>query len=869
MRSRLLIFLLVFIQVMVFAQERPEIAPLSIDFINYFHGKNDASDNGLYGYVPSPYKVNFNIEPGKQTSLKSGADFPLKFDLRVANLVTPVKNQGSTGSCWTFATIGSIESRWKKLETIEYNLSEQNIGMCHGFDWGINDGGNDMIAAAYLTRLSGPVAETDDPYQGLTQTECKTGLIPVAYAPEVVWLPNKKDIIKEYLMKYGAIAVSMYTGGSKMYTYYNSSDYTFYYTGETGHVDHAVLVVGWDDSKTVTGGSSSTTTTGAWIVKNSWGTTWGESGYFYVAYDDNAFLSTAAYYPYKEELGFVDELKMDDELGMVTSIGFHSEDMWGMMHIPISSPTFINSIGTFLTSDASSVHIQAYKTFQGDTLLKDLITEGTFSERFPGYYRFDLPFVADTDVWVTVKYHTPNYGYPVPAETEIADYAYPEITNGGTYYYSKNGEKWDSLGADVENLDYDLCIRAYSYSDTSLVPWFTADRRTVCTGSDVTFYDKSSGNPESVEWDFGTGASPQTATGPGPHTVSYSSAGFKTISQTVTSGDNTQAISRNDFIDVVSSLVIYTSATSVELVAGDSLIIEAFGADSYEWTPSETLDSPTGSKVVAKPEDDIMYTVTGTMGSCSGSATSEITIIYPPDNDDICDAFEIQTGYSGTFTNENATVEKDEPAPPEGECDQPMQWCEEGGLQNSVWFTFTGPESGHVSIITEGLDTQLAMYESESCDSVTLDKMVAAFDDYFGPSKYYAAALDFVEVTPGKRYYVQCDGSAGGVEGSFKLSMSESHVGIETPLSLQSNMDMRIFPNPSDKGFTIEVLNPLSGTYNLKITDLSGRVVFNEDNIDGESGLIYYVEDGLLPSGMYLVEVLGKTGRVISPVVIK
>jgi hypothetical protein len=61
-----------------------------------------------------------------------------------------------------------------------------------------------------------------------------------------------------------------------------------------------------------------------------------------------------------------------------------------------------------------------------------------------------------------------------------------------------------------------------------------------------------------------------------------------------------------------------------------------------------------------------------------------------------------------------------EPSPPETEngCETPMEWCIEGGLQNSVWFWFTAPPKGMVSISAKGMDNQLALYKAETCDDL-------------------------------------------------------------------------------------------------------------------------------------------------------
>ena len=80
--------------------------------------------------------------------------------------------------------------------------------------------------------------------------------------------------------------------------YYDTVDYTYYYHGDiTVGGNHGILIVGWDDDKIVTGGTNSPKgSKGAWIIKNSWGDSFGENGYFYISYyDQTLFNSTISF----------------------------------------------------------------------------------------------------------------------------------------------------------------------------------------------------------------------------------------------------------------------------------------------------------------------------------------------------------------------------------------------------------------------------------------------------------------------------------------------------------------------------------------------------------------------------------------------
>lgn len=100
----------------------------------------------------------------------------------------------------------------------------------------------------------------------------------------------------------------------------------------------------------------------------------------------------------------------------------------------------------------------------------------------------------------------------------------------------------------------------------------------------------------------------------------------------------------------------------------------------------------------------------------SGNAYQfELTIPPPPVNDDICDALPLIFGANGPYNNGLATAQFGEPAPPGGNCNSQMAWCE-NNVTNSLWFSFIAPPSGSVSLESQGFDTQLAVYSASDCE---------------------------------------------------------------------------------------------------------------------------------------------------------
>jgi len=865
------------------AQNKSDKAPLNPEFIKFFKqhdniaGKKSDKANSL-GYIPSPLYLNFNQAYQSQNQKKSTADLPSKYDLRSLGCVTSVKNQNPLGSCWTFASIGAIESSWLKNRYGTSDLSEENMGTCHGFEFGINDGGNDLIAAAYLTRLDGPVLESSDPYTGNAFAKCPTGSVTIpAYVPTVTWLPKDVNVVKKAIYEYGAATASMFTGGNSMSAYYNPIDYTFNYGGTTSP-DHAVLIVGWDDNKVVTGGyGSPAATTGAWVVKNSWGTDWGLKGYFYVAYTDTRFLSASSIFPDRIELDQADTLYMEDFLGATTSYGFRQDVGYGLVKYEAPTMNFINKVGTYINSSATFIDIEIYDDFIGDSILDNLISSSYNNiAKFPGYYTFDIAALVEGDYYVKVKYSTPGYNYPIPAETAISfqgeAYAAPEINPKGFSWISKDGIEWDPMGSDVEYHEADLCIRAYADRNTSINPYFTANTKLTCIGSEVVFTEDSKGEVVNYLWNFGKGASPATADGQGPHSVSYSTVGLKDISLEITGTGGTRSLVRKGYIKSVNSLDVFLPYSEILLVNGKSVNLTAIGAENYSWSPPEGLNSTTDNPVVASPNKTTTYTVSGTLGNCTGSTSVKINVVQNPVNDDVCDATEIKWGGKlGPFSNIHATVEDGEPYPPEGECDEPMHWCIEGGLQNSVWFTFEGPSRGVISVAAPDMDTQLALYKAVSCDSIFSPsgfEMVAAFDDYY-PEEPFAAALENVAVNPGERYFLQVDGSAGGVEGTFHLIFWDYPLSQEE-ISISKNEfnKLKLYPNPGNGIFEIIYNTEKTTEVRLKVYNANGMQLYIEE-FDNYPGLRHTIDLQNFEQGNYFLEIEDGYNRISRTLIIQ
>ncbi len=270
--------------------ESAGFAPLNPAFVKYLQEaqargpRAEAVGGRAPGLIPSP--VDLSHMKGQRVLQDRGlvgAALPASYDLRTLGKVTPVKDQGYCGSCWSFATYGSLESCLLPSESRDF--SENNLKNTHGFDPSCCSGGSNLISIACLARGSAPVSEADDPYDP-NSCVSPTGLPVQKHLQAADWLPDRSgpldnDNIKQAVMSYGAVYTCMYIADA----YYNPSTYA-YYCSSSEFTNHAICIVGWDDNYDKNNFLATPPGNGAFICKNSFGAGWGEGGYFYMSYYD-------------------------------------------------------------------------------------------------------------------------------------------------------------------------------------------------------------------------------------------------------------------------------------------------------------------------------------------------------------------------------------------------------------------------------------------------------------------------------------------------------------------------------------------------------------------------------------------------------
>lgn len=197
------------------------------------------------------------------------------FDWRNYGVVSPVKNQRACGSCVTFAIAGALESSYaRRNNRVIKDFAEQQLVNCiTGFTCAT--GTSRETALDYCVE-TGVTTEANIPYTAIPAT-CVENQRPLYNAVNWGYVNPNRDIptveqLKSALCEYGPIAVGIFSTGA-----FSSYTNGVFNEGVQGRgSNHAIVLVGWDDNK------------GAWLIKNSWGTSWGENGYAWVAYNTNS-----------------------------------------------------------------------------------------------------------------------------------------------------------------------------------------------------------------------------------------------------------------------------------------------------------------------------------------------------------------------------------------------------------------------------------------------------------------------------------------------------------------------------------------------------------------------------------------------------
>ncbi len=235
----------------------------------------------------------------------SAGSLPAAFDWRSQGGLPPIRSQGDCGSCWAFATVGCLECAIKIQDGVTVDLSEQYLLSCNAYGyscdggWWVHDYHTDRPDSCGGI---GAVPESAFPYQEAKVT-CSCPFTHTyrlrswAFVDGALGVPST-DSIKQAMLMYGPIGVCITTDSA--FQGYSGGVFN---ACAAGLVNHMAVLVGWDDTQG---------TNGVWILRNSWGTDWGENGYMRIEYGCSSVGWSATYVDYAG----IDSLRIRPSAGL-------------------------------------------------------------------------------------------------------------------------------------------------------------------------------------------------------------------------------------------------------------------------------------------------------------------------------------------------------------------------------------------------------------------------------------------------------------------------------------------------------------------------------------------------------------------------
>ena len=358
------------------------------------------------GYIDSDFEAD-NLSEHAEIALYG--NLPSAYSAVAQGQTSMIKNQGDWGSCWAFSTVAAAENAYKRIYGSEADLSETHLinffynSLLNGPDGGldgdeviplrqpkVNNGGNAMFTTFALARWTGVADEAKDTslvYPDVRTTKESTELnisqelayMDALHMQNSYWIhATETEVIKQIIMENGAVGASYMHDESCSSNYVDNGIYsgpTVYYNYQKYGISHAISIVGWDDdfdknyfgytainrdpAFVEAGISFVPKNNGAWLVKNSWGTEYGDDGYFWMSYEDASLSDTMYAFDFERADNYDHIYQYDGSAGTKYECG---EQITAAAIYKSNGNQLLEAVGVGIASVETDYKIEIYKS---------------------------------------------------------------------------------------------------------------------------------------------------------------------------------------------------------------------------------------------------------------------------------------------------------------------------------------------------------------------------------------------------------------------------------------------------------------------------------------------------------------------------
>ncbi len=418
------------------------------------------------------YQYNFDLKSNQATisSLDNESrTLPYSYNYEDVGRISEVRNQGDLGTCWAFASLTALETTLMPEELLDFSVDHMTLN--NSFSLSQDDGGDYTMSMAYLLAWQGPVLEKDDPYgDGITNDQLQA----VKHVQEIQIIESKDlETIKKMIFKYGGVQSSFYasvlTDRTESSRYYNDETYSYCYIGSE-KPNHDIVIIGWDDNYPKENFNMKLDGNGAFICRNSWGSSFGNDGDFYISYYDSNIGVHNTVYTKVEEPDNYDNIYQTDLCGYVGQLGYLEESAYFANAYTAEGNETIEAIGFYATGIDTEYSVYICEDFQDSTSLSkrsDPIVKGKFTNS--GYYTIKLEQPVEINAGqkyaVIVRITTPNSQRPIAVEFANDRQTEDVDLSDGEGYVSYKGISWSRTEEDNK---CNVCLKVYTNNtDTS------------------------------------------------------------------------------------------------------------------------------------------------------------------------------------------------------------------------------------------------------------------------------------------------------------------------------------------------------------------------------------------------------------------